>query len=124
MRGVECADAGSAGVESAGVERKRRLVSFPASVSGQVRTTRGIDQHGSTAMKRVSLFTMANCPHCKTAKQYLEQQKIGFRLVDVKSPAGQKEFAKTGFRSVPVLKIGDQFLKGFSVKGFNQLYKE
>lgn len=32
MRGVECADAGSAGVESAGVERKRRLVSLPASV--------------------------------------------------------------------------------------------
>ncbi|MDA5563327.1 glutaredoxin family protein [Cobetia sp. MMG027] len=93
------------------------------SVSGQVRTTRKINQHGSTAMKRVSLFTMANCPHCKTAKQYLEQQKIGFRLVDVRSPAGQKEFAKTGFRSVPVLKIGDQFLKGFSVKGFNQLYK-
>ncbi|MDI4660979.1 MULTISPECIES: glutaredoxin family protein [Cobetia] len=78
---------------------------------------------GATAMKRVSLFTMANCPHCKTAKQYLEQQKIGFRLVDVRSPAGQKEFAKTGFRSVPVLKIGDQYLKGFSVKGFNQLYK-
>ena len=74
-------------------------------------------------MKRVSLFSMANCPHCKTAKQYLEQQKIGFRLVDVRSPAGQKEFAKTGFRSVPVLKIGDQFLKGFSIKGFNQLYK-
>ena len=75
-------------------------------------------------MKRISLFSMANCPHCKTAKQYLEQQKITFRFVDVKSPAGQKEFAKTGYRSVPVLKIGDQFLNGFSVKGFLALYSE
>ena len=73
-------------------------------------------------MKRISLFSMANCPHCKTAKQYLEQQKIKFRLVDVKSPLGQKEFAKTGYRSVPVLKIGDQFLNGFSIKGFLKLY--
>jgi glutaredoxin len=75
-------------------------------------------------MKRITLFSMANCPHCKTAKQYLEQQKIAFRLVDVKSPAGQKEFAKTGYRGVPVLKVGDQLLHGFSVKGFNNLYKE
>ncbi|MEL0628572.1 glutaredoxin family protein [Psychromonas aquatilis] len=74
-------------------------------------------------MKRVSLYSMANCPHCKTAKQYLQQNKITFREVDVKSPAGQKEFAKTGYRGVPILKIGDQFLNGFSVKGFNALYK-
>ena len=75
-------------------------------------------------MKRISLFSMSNCPHCKTAKQYLEQQKIAFRLVDVKSPAGQKEFAKTGYRGVPVLKVGDQFLNGFSIKGFMSLYKD
>lgn len=75
-------------------------------------------------MKRITLFSMANCPHCKTAKQYLEQQKITFRVVDVKSPAGQKEFAKTGYRGVPVLKVGDQLLNGFSIKGFNNIYKD
>jgi len=75
-------------------------------------------------MKRITLFSMANCPHCKTAKQYLEQQKITFRLVDVKSASGQKEFAKTGYRGVPVLKVGDQLLNGFSIKGFNTIYKD
>jgi glutaredoxin len=75
-------------------------------------------------MKRVSLFSMPNCPHCETAKRYLEQQKITYRLVNVKSPAGQKEFAKTGYRGVPVVKIGDQFLNGFSIKGFLNLYKD
>ena len=75
-------------------------------------------------MKRITLFSMANCPHCKTAKQYFEQQKITFRMVDVKSASGQKEFAKTGYRGVPVLKVGDQLLNGFSIKGFNNIYKD
>lgn len=58
------------------------------------------------------------------AKQYFEQQNITFRLIDVKSAAGQKEFAKTGYRSVPVIKVADQFLNGFSVKTFQRLYQE
>lgn len=73
--------------------------------------------------KRVVLYSMKNCSHCDTAKKYLEKQKIQFRLCDVRSPQGQKEFAKTGFRGVPVLKIGDQFLNGFSVKAFLNLYQ-
>lgn len=72
--------------------------------------------------KRVVLFSMKNCPHCQTAKRYLEQQNIKFRLCDIKSPAGQKEFAKTRMRAVPVLKIGDQLLNGFSVKQFLQIF--
>jgi len=72
--------------------------------------------------KRVVLFSMKNCPHCQTAKKYLEQQNIKFRLCDIKSPAGQKEFTKTGMRAVPVLKIGDQLLNGFSIKQFLQIF--
>ncbi len=72
--------------------------------------------------KRVVLYSMKNCPHCDTARKYLEKQKIAFRLCDVRSPKGQKEFAKIGFRGVPVLKVGDQFLNGFSAKGFLKLY--
>lgn len=74
-------------------------------------------------VKRVVLYSMDKCPHCQTAKHHLEQQKIPYRLCNVKTPKGQKEFAGTGLRGVPVLKIGDQLLKGFSVKEFNQLFK-
>ncbi|MFT7008526.1 MAG: glutaredoxin [Colwellia sp.] len=73
-------------------------------------------------MKRVVLYSMDKCPHCQSAKQYLEQQKIPYRLCNVKTAKGQKEFAVTGLRGVPVLKIGDQFLKGFSVKEFTKLF--
>ena len=64
---------------------------------------------------------MSNCPHCNDAKRYMESKKIKFRLVNVKSPAGQKEFAKTGFRAVPILKIGEDYLNGFSIAKFNKL---
>lgn len=73
-------------------------------------------------MKRIVLYSMDKCPHCQSAKQYLEQQKIAYRLCNVKTAKGQKEFSATGLRGVPVLKIGGQWLKGFSVKEFTKLF--
>ncbi|PKI13839.1 glutaredoxin family protein [Colwellia sp. 12G3] len=73
-------------------------------------------------MKRVVLYTMEKCPHCQTAKRYLEQQGIAFRLCNIKTAKGQREFAGTGLRGVPVLKVGDQLLNGFSIKDFTALY--
>lgn len=73
-------------------------------------------------MKKVVLYTLNKCPYCDTAKAYLDKQGIAYRLCNVQTPSGQKEFAKLGLRGVPALKIGDQILKGFSVKAFNQLY--
>ena len=74
-------------------------------------------------MKRVTLYSMDKCANCATAKKYLDQQGIQYRLCNVKTAKGQKEFSATGMRAVPVLKIGDQLLNGFTVKKFNQLYK-
>ena len=73
-------------------------------------------------MKRVVLFTKNSCPHCDTAKKYLDQHSIKYRLCNVSTAAGRKEYSLTGFRGVPVLKVGDQFLNGFTVKGFQSLY--
>ncbi|TWX65620.1 glutaredoxin family protein [Colwellia demingiae] len=73
-------------------------------------------------MKRVVLYTTEKCPHCQTAKRYLEQQGIAFRLCNIKTAKGQKEFAATRLRGVPVLKIGDQLLNGFSVQAFTEMY--
>ncbi|TRX56383.1 glutaredoxin family protein [Thalassomonas sp. M1454] len=75
-------------------------------------------------MKRVTLYTKNRCPHCETAKKYLDQQGIKYRLCNTSSPAGLKEFRGTGFRGVPLLKIGDQFLNGFSIKQFQAMYNK
>jgi glutaredoxin len=73
-------------------------------------------------MKRVVLYSTDKCPHCQTAKRYLELQGIAFRLCNIKTAKGHKEFAGTGLRRVPVLKVGDQLLNGFSIKDFTVLY--
>ena len=75
-------------------------------------------------MKRIILYTMNQCPHCQTAKRYLEENNIPFRLCNIKTPAGQKEFAKLNMRGVPVLKVGDQVLNGFNIKNFNKIYQD
>ncbi|MGJ8693449.1 MAG: glutaredoxin family protein [Thalassotalea sp.] len=72
-------------------------------------------------MKKIVLYTSNKCPHCQTAKQFLDEEKIPYRLCNVQSPAGQKEFNRLGFRSVPVIKVGEQFLQGFSPKSFYKL---
>lgn len=73
-------------------------------------------------MKRVVLYTMDKCPHCQTAKCYLDEHKIFYRLCNVQSPKGRKEFASVGLRSVPVLKIGEQLLNGFSIAEFKKIF--
>jgi glutaredoxin len=74
-------------------------------------------------MKRVTLYSTNQCPHCDSAKTYFESKKIKFRLVNIKSPTGQKEFAKTGFRAVPIVKVGEDYLNGFTIVKFNKLYQ-
>ncbi|MDO6428521.1 glutaredoxin family protein [Thalassotalea sp. 1_MG-2023] len=74
-------------------------------------------------MKKITLYTMKNCPHCKTAQQYLDKRNLPYRLCNVKTPSGQKELARLGYRAVPVLKIGDAILNGFSIKQFERMLK-
>ncbi|NQZ86806.1 MAG: glutaredoxin family protein [Colwellia sp.] len=75
-------------------------------------------------MKKIVLYSMSNCPHCDTAKAYLEKNNISYRLCNVKTAAGQKEFRRANFRSVPVIKIGNEYLQGFKVAAFTKLYND
>jgi glutaredoxin len=75
-------------------------------------------------VKKIVLYSMSNCPHCDTAKAYFDKNNIPYRLCNVKTPAGQKEFRRANFRSVPVIKIGDEYIQGFKVGAFNKLYNE
>ena len=74
-------------------------------------------------MQRIVLYTMNNCPHCDTAKKFLEQKQLTFRLCNVKTAAGQKEFRKTGLRSVPAFKIEDRLLQGFNLKLLKEIIR-
>ncbi|WP_028021858.1 glutaredoxin family protein [Enterovibrio calviensis] len=74
-------------------------------------------------MKKIVIYTSKNCPHCQAAKQYFDSKKLTYRLCDVATPRGRKEHAALGARGVPVIKIGDQVLHGFSNKAVEQALK-
>ncbi|RXJ70616.1 NrdH-redoxin [Veronia nyctiphanis] len=67
-------------------------------------------------MKRIVLYTAKQCVHCQAAKQFLDKKGLRYRLCDVGTPRGRKEHAALGARGVPVIKIGDTLLHGFSPK--------
>ena len=73
---------------------------------------------------KIILYSMNNCPHCETAKQYLEHKGISYRLCNIKTAAGQKEFFRTGFRSVPALKIADKLIAGFNPKQIEKILNQ
>lgn len=63
---------------------------------------------------RVTLYSTRNCPHCKRAKQYLQQKGVRFQEFDVQQNArAQKAFARLGARGVPVILVGDTRVDGF-----------
>ncbi len=74
-------------------------------------------------MKRIVLFSQKSCSNCKDAQQYMASKGYSYRLVDISSPKGRKEFNSTGARSVPVLRVGDQVLIGWNMTKFEKALK-
>ena len=64
--------------------------------------------------KPVTVYTTRYCPHCTRAKKLLERKKISFREIDVTDDAQAREKveAQTGWMTVPMIFIGEEFIGG------------
>lgn len=63
---------------------------------------------------RITLYSTRQCPHCRQARQYLQQRGLPFQELDVQSNArAQKALQRLGARAVPVILIGDARVDGF-----------
>ena len=64
---------------------------------------------------RVLVFTTPSCPWCLRAKQYLRQQGVRFREVDVSRDvaAARDLVRRTGQMGVPVVEIDGRPVVGF-----------
>ncbi len=71
-------------------------------------------------MKRIVLYTTSNCPHCQSAKQFLDKRGLTYRACDVATPRGRKELQALGARGVPVIKIGNTIIRGFQPKAMEE----
>ncbi len=67
-------------------------------------------------MPKVTVYSTSTCPFCDMAKDFLKQNKVQFKGIDVSSDqAGLKEMVqKSGQTSVPVIDIDGKILVGFN----------
>ena len=72
-------------------------------------------------MKRVKIYTLSTCSHCKAAKKFLTDNGIPFEYTDVDMLSGQEradaieEVKKFNARcTFPTILVGDQVVVGFN----------
>lgn len=72
-----------------------------------------VKRHSS--QKRVVVFSTSSCPWCNRVKQYLRQNHITFKDVDVSRDrkAAEDMVRMTGQSGVPVVMIGSRSIVGF-----------
>ena len=77
----------------------------------------------SATDKKVVMFTTPTCSHCTTAKRYLTEKGIRFKVVDVSrnKKAAQDMLRKTGQQGVPQLWISNRPVVGFDRNKINRL---
>ncbi len=65
---------------------------------------------------RVIVFSTPTCPHCRSAKRYLEQRGISYVEVDVSrdAAAARDMVRRTGEQGVPQLEIDGRMVVGFN----------
>ena len=71
------------------------------------------------------VYTAPWCPDCHTARRFLDQHKIAYRVVDIKATPGAAEavIANTGKRAVPQFVIDGKWVQPYR-PGEGFLYDE
>jgi glutaredoxin 3 len=61
------------------------------------------------------IYTSVGCSACERAKGFLKQHGVGFVEKNIADdPAARDELIGLGFRAVPVIKVGNETMLGFS----------
>ncbi len=76
--------------------------------------------------KNIKIYTNPTCPHCVSAKAYLDQKGIEYENIDVSTdPAAVKEMvAKSKQMGVPVIIVDDEVVIGFDQPKLDKLLNE
>lgn len=64
--------------------------------------------------KQITVYTTNYCPYCTRAKNLLKTRGFAFQEIDLTHDADKRREleAKTGWMSVPMIFIGDDFIGG------------
>jgi len=69
-------------------------------------------------MKKITVYTLPHCGHCKALKAFLSRKNIEFNdiNVDENNEAAEEIIARTGQNEFPVIDIGGELVIGFDEK--------
>lgn len=72
--------------------------------------------------KTVAVYSTPTCPYCLRAKQFLKDNNIDFRDIDVSSDhtAADEMIKKSGQMGVPVIDIDGQIIVGFDKEAMSR----
>lgn len=74
--------------------------------------------------RQVVMYATGWCPYCQQARNYFREQGIPYVEHDIEKDAGAKrEYKAFGGRGIPVIFVGKRRMNGFSVAGFNKIYR-
>lgn len=63
----------------------------------------------------VVIYTNVGCSACRQAKDFLSQHNVSFVERNLADDLGARdELVNLGFRAVPVIRVGDETMLGFS----------
>lgn len=73
-------------------------------------------------MKKIEIYTSDTCPNCIKLKEFLKENNIEFMEYNIsKSVKHKRDLIREGFMSVPVMKIGDDYVLGFDISRIKNL---
>ena len=74
---------------------------------------------------KVIVYSTPTCPYCVAAKDFLKENKIEFKDIDVSKDqkAAQEMIEKSGQMGVPVLEVGGQIIVGFDKEAIKKALK-
>ncbi|MBI4141219.1 glutaredoxin family protein [Candidatus Woesearchaeota archaeon] len=77
------------------------------------------------AQPAVTIYSTPTCPYCHAAKQFLKDNKIKFKDIDVSKDrkAAEEMIEKSGQMGVPVIIVGQQVITGFDREAIKKALK-
>lgn len=73
---------------------------------------------------QVVMYATSWCPYCRQARNYFRQQGLRYIEHDIEKDAAARQAYKVfGGRGIPVIFVGKRRMNGFSVAGFNKIYR-
>lgn len=67
-------------------------------------------------MAKVKIYTWTVCPYCVRAKNLLNDKGVDFEEINLDGKDDELDAlrARTGFKTIPQIFIGDEFIGGYS----------